>query len=239
MVKGGVAYRIVADHLGSPRLVVDAQTGAVAQRMDYDELGNVILNTNPGFQPFGFAGGLYDRQTGLVRLGARDYSTEAGTWTTKDPSLFSGGDTNLYAYALNDPVNLVDTNGQFPIPVPVVVGGLVVTTFAVIAYEVWLKTPGGQEFLKDLPNPFARPWESRRPKYKPGAPGKTCPPPVAIPGARPRTTPPPPVVHVRPDENHPPTEDAIWGNKRKKKDMEGKSDFLDDAQDWLTFSGIR
>jgi len=30
----------------------------VVQRLDYDEFGNVILDTNPGFQPFGFAWGL-------------------------------------------------------------------------------------------------------------------------------------------------------------------------------------
>jgi len=40
--------------------------------MDYDEFGNVLLDTNPGFQPFGFAGGLSDQRTGLVRFGARD-----------------------------------------------------------------------------------------------------------------------------------------------------------------------
>ncbi|WP_438026083.1 hypothetical protein [Sorangium sp. So ce233] len=67
MVKGGVTYRIVTDHLGSPRLVVDVATGVVAQRMDFDEFGRVLLDTNPGFTPFGFAGGLYDRDTGLVR----------------------------------------------------------------------------------------------------------------------------------------------------------------------------
>src|SRR5262249_28071966 len=40
LIKGGATYRIVADHLGSPRLVVDAATGAVAQRLDYDSFGN-------------------------------------------------------------------------------------------------------------------------------------------------------------------------------------------------------
>jgi hypothetical protein len=25
-----------------------------------DEFGNVLADSNPGFQPFGFAGGLYD-----------------------------------------------------------------------------------------------------------------------------------------------------------------------------------
>lgn len=112
IVKGGVTYRILSDHLGSPRLIVDTTTGAIVQRMDYDEFGNVILDTNPGFQPFGFAGGLYDQHTKLVRFGLRDYDAETGRWTSKDPILFAGGDPNLYGYVLNDPMNFIDPNGR-------------------------------------------------------------------------------------------------------------------------------
>ncbi len=110
MIKGGATYRIISDHLGSPRLVVDS-TGAVVQRMDYDDWGNVTQDTNPGFQPFGFAGGIYDRDTNLTRFGARDYDPETGRWTAKDPIKFAGGDTNLYGYVLGDPVNFIDPNG--------------------------------------------------------------------------------------------------------------------------------
>jgi RHS repeat-associated protein len=78
------------------------------QRPDYDEFGRVPPDTNPGFQPFGFAGGIQDPDTQLVRFGARDYDPEIGRWTTKDPIRFAGGDPNLYGYVLNDPVNLVD-----------------------------------------------------------------------------------------------------------------------------------
>ncbi len=111
MIQGGQNYRIITDHLGSPRFVVNTSTGAIAQQMNYDEFGNVTSDSNPGFQPFGFAGGLYDRDTGLVRFGARDYDPSTGRWTVKDPIGFSGGDTNLFGYVLNDPVNLIDNNG--------------------------------------------------------------------------------------------------------------------------------
>jgi len=114
LMKGGATYRIVTDHLGSPRLVVDMTTGAVVQRIDYDEFGNVISDTNPGFQPFGFAGGLYDRDTKLVRFGARDYDPETGRWTAADPGGFSGG-LNLYIYSDNDPINLIDPLGNNPV----------------------------------------------------------------------------------------------------------------------------
>jgi RHS repeat-associated protein len=112
MVRGGATYRLLTDAIGSVRLVVDVATGTVAQRMDYDEFGRVVLDTSPGFTPFGVAGGLYDPDTGLVRFGARDYDPEVGRWTAKDPLLFDGGDTNLYGYAHGDPVNRTDPTGR-------------------------------------------------------------------------------------------------------------------------------
>ncbi len=71
-----------------------------------------MTDTDPLFEiPFGFAGGLHDQHTGLVRFGYRDYDPDTGRWTAKDPILFAGGDTDLYGYVLNDPVNLVDPWG--------------------------------------------------------------------------------------------------------------------------------
>ncbi len=113
MIQGGATYRLFTDHLGSVRLVVNTTDGSIAQRIDYDAFGRIILDTNPGFQPFGFAGGLYDPQTGLTRFGARDYDAETGRWTSKDPAGFGGGDTNLYGYVVNDPVNSFDPTGLY------------------------------------------------------------------------------------------------------------------------------
>jgi RHS repeat-associated protein len=111
LIKGTSTYRILSDHLGSPRLVVDTATGALTQRIDYNEFGTIILDTNPGFQPFGFAGGLYDQHTKLTRFGARDYDAETGRWTAKDPVKFVGGDTNLYGYVVQDPLQFADPFG--------------------------------------------------------------------------------------------------------------------------------
>ncbi|MCC7537181.1 MAG: hypothetical protein IT379_13245 [Deltaproteobacteria bacterium] len=117
MVRGGVTYRILRDHLGSVRLVVDVATGTVAQRMEHDEWGRVLVDTAPGFQPFGYAGGLWDADTGLVHFGAREYDPEIGRWTSKDPIGFGGGDANLYGYVVGDPLNRVDPSGEIVAPV--------------------------------------------------------------------------------------------------------------------------
>jgi RHS repeat-associated protein len=111
MLRAGVPFRLIKDHLGSVRVVVNAQTGIAAQLIDYDEFGNVTRDTTPGFQPFGFAGGLYDPDTSLVRFGARDYDASVGRWAAKDPIGFRGG-TNLFAYCDNDPLNRTDPTGQ-------------------------------------------------------------------------------------------------------------------------------
>jgi RHS repeat-associated protein len=119
MIQGSNVYRFVTDQLGSVRLVVNVNgstaSGSVVQRIDYDAWGNVT-NTPTSFdQPFGFAGGLWDRDTGLVHFGAREYDPVTGRWLQKDPIRFRGGDTNLYAYVGGDPVNRIDPSGLYPL----------------------------------------------------------------------------------------------------------------------------
>jgi len=111
MSKGGFAYYLTYDQVGSLRVVADV-FGSVVKGIEYDSFGNIINDTNPSFIiPFGFAGGLHDRDTNLVRFGFRDYDPDVGRWTAKDPIFFAGGDMDLYGYCLNDPVNWVDPWG--------------------------------------------------------------------------------------------------------------------------------
>jgi RHS repeat-associated protein len=98
MIRDGHRYRLISDELGSVRKVIEADTGEVVQEMDFDPYGRTLRDTNAGFQPFGWAGGIRDADAGLIRFGARDYDPEAGRWNSKDPIGFSGGDTNLYGY---------------------------------------------------------------------------------------------------------------------------------------------
>ena len=111
MTKDGSSYYLSYAQVGSLKVVADA-SGNVVKRINYDSFGNIINDTDPAFAiPFGFAGGLHDQDTDLVRFGYRDYDPDTGRWTAKDPILFAGGDTDLYGYCLNDPVNLIDPDG--------------------------------------------------------------------------------------------------------------------------------
>jgi RHS repeat-associated protein len=137
----GQRYYLAFDQVGSLRQIIDSD-GQVQRRIDYDTFGFVITDTNPSFDvPFGFAGGLYDVETRLCRFGYRDYDTDTARWTAKDPILFAGGDTNLYGYCVNDPVNMIDTSGLFKItpnagghipifgPTPIAIGGSFSSTY--------------------------------------------------------------------------------------------------------------
>jgi len=107
----GTRYYLAYDQIGTLRLVLDA-AGTTVKRLDYDTFGRLLSDSNPGLAlPFAFAGGLFDKDTGLVRFGARDYDPDTGRWTAKDPIGFAGGDTDFYGYCLSDPMNFVDVTG--------------------------------------------------------------------------------------------------------------------------------
>jgi len=108
-------YRIFSDPVGSPRYVVNAANGSdVLLKVHYSAFGIPLVEGGSlDAIHFGFAGGLYDNDTGLVHFGARDYDPMIGRWISKDPILFNGGQVNLYVYAGNDPVNYVDPSGEF------------------------------------------------------------------------------------------------------------------------------
>ncbi len=110
-------YWFVHDQVGSVVAVVDTATGTAVERTKYGPWGErqPELET-PGFKhPFGFAGGLHDTDTKLVRFGAREYDPRIGRWLARDPIGLVGG-ANSYSYAASDPVNAFDASGEIAVP---------------------------------------------------------------------------------------------------------------------------
>lgn len=120
IVRGQTRYALITDYLGSVRYVVNASTGDVVQEMDFDTWGNVVSDTNPGFQPFAFAGGMLDLDTGLMWMGTREYDPQSGRFTSIDPTGLAGGE-NFWLYTGNNPTSRIDPHGEFWIKVAIVV----------------------------------------------------------------------------------------------------------------------
>jgi RHS repeat-associated protein len=109
--RGGARYFVATDQVGTPLVVTDA-SGAIVMQLEYDAFGNLASGDPSAFAlPVGFAGGMPDPLTGLVRFGSRDYDAEVGRFTARDPAFFGGGQFNLYTYALNDPLFHIDPTG--------------------------------------------------------------------------------------------------------------------------------
>jgi RHS repeat-associated protein len=102
------------DGLGSIVAVTDA-TGNLLARYTYDPWGNVLNSVDPlgTKEEYKFTGEPHDPQTGLYFLRNRYYDPTVGEFISKDPLsvLARNVSTSDYAYALNNPVNLLDHSG--------------------------------------------------------------------------------------------------------------------------------
>ena len=111
LTNGRDSYFLRCDQLGTP-LALATVDGHVVQTMQYDSFGNPLRGLQgPVRLPIGFAGGLYDADTGLTRFSWRDYDADTGRFTALDPLGKKGGDTDGYGYCVDDPVNRVDVWG--------------------------------------------------------------------------------------------------------------------------------
>ena len=99
------------DQVGTLRALV-APNDAVIKEIRRDSFGIPYHDSFPDFHlPIGFAGGLADPDTGLVRFGWRDYDPMIGRFTALDPARDRRGDGDLYDYCIDDPVSRVDPTG--------------------------------------------------------------------------------------------------------------------------------
>lgn len=140
----GTLYRevdwLVADHLGTPRMVLN-KTGSLAsvRRHDYlpfgEEFGGPLISllggrtTGQGYIGDNvrqkFTSKERDVETGLDYFNARYYGTSQGRFTSIDPLVATGRPSqpqswNRYAYVLNNPSRLVDPDGKADVPAQIV-----------------------------------------------------------------------------------------------------------------------
>jgi RHS repeat-associated protein len=118
MESSGTQYYYHFDGLGSVREISNA-AGAVVEKYAYDVYGKMrisnasdtVLEKSAVGNPYSFTGRRYDTETGLYHYRARTYSAELGRFLQVDPVGYMDS-MNLYAYVLNNPVNLIDPFGN-------------------------------------------------------------------------------------------------------------------------------
>ena len=112
-------FYIHADHLGTPRAVVDR-----AGRQRWLWLGEPFGASPPNSNPQGlgvfnfnlrFPGQYFDAESGLVYNHHRVFDPTLGRYTQSDPIGLAGG-INTYSYVEGNPISYVDPEGLFGLP---------------------------------------------------------------------------------------------------------------------------
>ena len=102
------------DGLGSVVGLVNS-SGSKVNTYSYDPYGVQLSATEAVANPWRYAAGYFDTQTGLTKFGTRYYDPTLGRWTQRDP--ISPTFAN-YRYAGCDPVNRIDPLGTQEIEIP-------------------------------------------------------------------------------------------------------------------------
>jgi RHS repeat-associated protein len=132
MTKGGVTYYYHLNGHGDVMALTDASGNVVAE-YQYDAWGNILSKTGAmaSANPYRYAGYYYDEETWLYYLMSRYYNPEVGRFINADNAMVVKGITdlaikepamhksdftlleNMFAYAANNPVMHVDSDGYY------------------------------------------------------------------------------------------------------------------------------
>ncbi|WP_026651744.1 RHS repeat-associated core domain-containing protein [Butyrivibrio proteoclasticus] len=117
MNKGGENYYYLQDELGST-MYLTGTDGAVVNAYSYDDFGKKTIRRNGQVsQPFAFTGYEDDEVSGLSYAQARYYDPMSGRFNAEDRvrGFIDEPETiNHYNYCFNNPISLVDVDGNFP-----------------------------------------------------------------------------------------------------------------------------
>jgi RHS repeat-associated protein len=146
------------DHLGGTALISD-ETDLVVQVNDYYPYGSELLSEKTGDSDAAhtFTDKEYDDELGLFYFEARWMNPAIGSFVSLDPAQYDERvfqmiqdpqSFNAYAYARNNPIVMVDPDGEFafllpflaPVAMPAVSGTAIAAYTAVIAAGIYIGT---------------------------------------------------------------------------------------------------
>ena len=106
-----VYYYYLKDHQGNNRVVINS-SGTVQEVNHYYPFGSTFATSN--VQPYKYNGKELDTANGLnwYDYGARHYDAALGRWHVVDPLGEKYYSTSPYAYCVNNPIKLIDTDGR-------------------------------------------------------------------------------------------------------------------------------
>ncbi|MFE5406593.1 DNRLRE domain-containing protein [Streptomyces sp. NPDC056580] len=133
---GGTVLQLTNIH-GDVGLLLPLDTSVAPTALDADEYGNSkVGQTQARYSWLGGQGVSNDALGGLLVTGVRVYNPATGLFLSPDPVV--GGNANAYGYP-TDPVNYMDADGRYAIPlaVPYLLG---VGTAILVAYIILLAT---------------------------------------------------------------------------------------------------
>ena len=145
----GTYYYYVRNGQGDIVRLIDGSNNTVVEYA-YDSWGKQLpctgsLSGTLGAQnPFRYRGYIYDADTGLYYLQSRYYDPAVGRFINADIYVSTGQGVlghNMYAYCMNNPANMLDSEGTFALAL--LIGGVVATAVSAVVGGISSMSQGG------------------------------------------------------------------------------------------------
>ena len=147
MTCNGTVYYYITNLQGDV-MAVESATGSTVAQYAYDAWGNIIamMGTLAELNPLRYRGHVYDQETGFYYVSSRYYDPEIGRFINADNQIVGvGGEVlgyNMFAYCMNNPVNMSDPSGSWPKWATKLVAAVAVVAVVAVVAAVTVATAG-------------------------------------------------------------------------------------------------